>query len=387
MLHLHGQVLERSILTLDGARNRTDMSVVEPVSIVQRSHPAFVLDLSNENLVHHLFHEGAIELGGVFKSEWDDAALFGWNAFHAFFNADGDFTCQDVAGTASRIDRHLQHLPGPPYCLPDLKRNGNAVTLDFTQVAHEQLSTCPDIYFGSPIEPLNWGMWLLHCIPSAVDYVASGHKGMFGCWFKLEWQHRLLNYLGIADDKLLQIDEWKTHTIKHLTFRSYPNIDLYVGERDREIFSTIARQCMRRSNAPRPSKIFVSRLTKSTPGAARRLANEAEFAAALEAIGFAVVEPELLPFEDQVAIFASATAIVGLGGAGMFNAVFSRAGTKLVTIEASNAFIQSHGNLFSSLGLSYAVVFGERDKFDDRWPHHGWTIDVARTMAQLREFI
>jgi len=107
----------------------------------------------------------------------------------------------------------------------------------------------------------------------------------------------------------------------------------------------------------------------------------------LNAIGFIVVEPELLPFHDQVALFASATAIVGLGGAGLFNAVFSKPNTKLVTIEASNAFIHSHANLFSSLGLDYAVVFGKRDEADDRWPHHGWVIDVSRAAAQIQRFI
>ncbi len=244
-----------------------------------------------------------------------------------------------------------------------------------------------DVYFGSPIEPLNWGMWLLHCLPSAADYVASGQKGLFGCWFKLEWQRQLLSFMGIPAEKLLQVDEWRMHAVKRLTFRSYPNIDLYVGHNDKEIFAAIARQCLQRSNIPRPQRIFVSRRTKSTPSSARRLANEAELAESLNAIGFIVVEPELLPFHDQVALFASATAIVGLGGAGLFNAVFSKPNTKLVTIEASNAFIHSHANLFSSLGLDYAVVFGKRDETDDRWPHHGWVIDVSRAVAQIQRFI
>ncbi len=388
MFQAQNKVIDARILKLDEALSKPGVTLLEPISVVRRSRPAFVLDLSGENLPHHLHHEDPIELGGILKSEWDNATLFGWDAFHAFVDGSADFICQDINGTASRVDRHLQHQPGPPYQIPRLSRDGRMVRLDFTSISDDLVCRCAgDIYFGSPIEPLNWGMWLLHCIPSAADYVASGQKGLFGCWFKLRWQRNLLNFMGIADEKLFQIDEWKTHVVGRLTFRSYPNIDLYVGQHDRETFTAIAEQCLRHSEALRPSRIFVSRRTRSAPGAARRLANEAELADALQAIGFAVVEPDLLPFEDQVALFASATTIVGLGGAGLFNAVFAKSGTQLVSIEASNAFIHNHANLFSSLGLSYAIVFGQRDKLDNRWPHHGWTIDVARVIAQLRLFI
>lgn len=376
------------ILTLDDALRKPGTRLVEPINVVQRPHPAFVLDLSGENLPHHLFHEPPIELGGVLKSEWSNTIFFGWDAFHAFVDEEADLTCQDVAGTASRVDRHVQHRPGPPYRTPGVKRDGEVVTLDLTEIPDEEVCKCAgDVYFGTPIEPLNWGMWLLHCVPSAADYVASKHEGRFGCWFKLEWQRKLLHFMGIDDEKLLQIDEWKTHVVERLTFRSYPNIDLYVGQRDRDTFADIAQRCLRVSEAPRATRIFISRRTRSERGAARRLANEAELTDALQAIGFTIVEPESMAFEDQVALFASATAIIGLGGAGLFNAVFAKPGTKLVTIEASNAFIHSHANLFSSLGLDYAVVFGERDKLDDRWPHHGWTIDIPRTVAQIKQFI
>ena len=388
MLNIHGQVLDTRIVTLDDARRAADTAVVEPVSNVRRPHPAFVLDLSGEELQHHLFHEHPVQFGGVLKSEWDDAALFGWDAFYAFFNARGDFTCQDIVGTASRVDRHLLHHPGPAYHIPKLSRNRDALKLDFREVPDDAISRCPpETYFGSPIEPLNWGMWLLHCIPSATDYITSRHGGSFGCWFKLEWQRKLLSFIGIPDEKLFQIDEWKIHVVERLTFRSYPKIDLYVGPQDRQTFAAIAQRCLQQSEAPRPSKIFVSRQTKSARGAARRLANEAELAEALERIGFTIVEPELMPFEDQVAVFASASAIVGLGGAGLFNAVFAKPGTKIVTIEASNAFIDSHANLFSSLGLDYAVVFGKRDAGDDRWPHHGWTIDVPPVATRIAAFL
>ena len=117
------------------------------------------------------------------------------------------------------------------------------------------------------------------------------------------------------------------------------------------------------------------------------LVNEAELSAALQTIGFTILEPELLRLEDQIVIFASAAVIVGLGGAGLFNAVFAKPGTKIVTIEASNAFINNHATLFSSLNLDYAVIFGERNGLDSQWPHHNWTIDVSHTVARIKEFL
>lgn len=376
------------ILTLDEAEKKPGTMLVEPISVVRRSCPAFVLDLSGENFSHHLHHEHPIELGGILKSEWNNVVFFGWNVLHAFVDEEADLVSQDIVGTASRVDLHIAHQPGPAYPIPRMKRDGDTVTLDFETISDEMIRRCSDdVYFGTPIEPLNWGMWLLHCVPSAADYIASGHRGLFGCWSKLEWQRKLLHFMGIEDEKLLQVDEWTTHVAGQLTFRTYPRIDLFVGQRDRNTFTEIGRRCLAKSQVTRPSRIFVSRQAKSLAGSARRLLNEAELADALQAIGFMVVEPELLAFEDQVALFASATVIVGLGGAGLFNAVFAKPGTKLVTIEASNAFIHNHANLFSSLSLDYAVIFGKRVALDDRWPHHDWTLDVPRTIAQIQQFI
>ena len=371
----------------DGLLSRRSTTLIDPVRTVPRPPPAFVLDLSGEDLRHDLFAVGMIPVGGILRCEWDDATVFGWDAFHAFLSPIGEFTTQDVNGNAFRIDHYLRNLPKPPYFAPAITRRDRQVRVDFTGIPDTHVVTCPgSTYFASPIEPLNWGMWLLHAIPSAIEYLQRGQDEVFGCWHRYEWQRNLLKSIGIGADRLFQVDEWKLHRFEHLTFRAYPSMELHVGEQDRLAFASIARRCSQSSAIARHDRIFVSRLSRSRSGAVRGLQNEAELASALSALGFLVVEPETLPFEDQVALFASAKVIVGLGGAGMFNAIFAAPGTKVVTIEASTAFIHNHANLFSSSGLDYAVIFGERNREDGNWPHHRWTLDVQKAVAAIKQY-
>jgi capsular polysaccharide biosynthesis protein len=134
----------------------------------------------------------------------------------------------------------------------------------------------------------------------------------------------------------------------------------------------------------------VSRLSDATqrPGY-RVLRNEAALIEALAGIGFVAIEPASLPFEKQVRAFADASVVVGLGGAGMFNVAFCRERTKVVTIEASEAFITGHTGLFASLELPYGVIYGRQDDRDDGRsnPHLPWSVDVERAVAAVRDFL
>ena len=94
--------------------------------------------------------------------------------------------------------------------------------------------------------------------------------------------------------------------------------------------------------------------------------NEAELAEFMQSIGFTCVEPQLLSAEDQIAMFGGAHHIAGLGGAGMFNAVFCRKHAKLLDIESTAAFLDDHSSMFSSIGLNYGVIVGAESPDDTR---------------------
>lgn len=77
---------------------------------------------------------------------------------------------------------------------------------------------------------------------------------------------------------------------------------------------------------PVASKLFVSRasLVDSKRPRNSRLANEAELRAVLEADGFLTVEPEKLSWSQQISLFSQARVIVGEGGSGLLNCLFSK---------------------------------------------------------------
>jgi capsular polysaccharide biosynthesis protein len=108
---------------------------------------------------------------------------------------------------------------------------------------------------------------------------------------------------------------------------------------------------------------------------------------ALRQLDFEIIEPEDMSFEAQVAIFRGADIVVGLGGAGMFNTIFCKPGARVVTIESGVVFVNSHTNLFGSLGLDYGVILGEEDSSDPRPVQKRWTLNVPAAIKQITEFL
>jgi capsular polysaccharide biosynthesis protein len=151
------------------------------------------------------------------------------------------------------------------------------------------------------------------------------------------------------------------------------------------ICETIRARCRASVDAPSVEKIFVSRrsITKRLGIRYRGLTNEDELCEALAEKGFAIVEPEQLSFQDQVRLFDSAKIVVGLGGAGMFNVLFSRPGTRVITIESNAAFVHDHAALFASLALDYGVIFGLQDESCNRYPHNPWSLDVPAAVRHI----
>ena len=80
--------------------------------------------------------------------------------------------------------------------------------------------------------------------------------------------------------------------------------------------------------------------------------------------------------------FSSAEIVVGLGGAGMFNCVFCRPGTKVVDIESTPKFCNAHSNLFASADLSYGIIIGAEDRSDPRSNHRNWWLDLDQALPE-----
>jgi capsular polysaccharide biosynthesis protein len=231
-------------------------------------------------------------------------------------------------------------------------------------------------------------MWLLNGIESAYSFVAAGQPGRYLCYAPEPWQKGLLKFVGVRDEKINQQLPWQTYLCEELAVHQYTHIDLIPNDMSKAVFGNIVSRCVKSPETPEFEKIFISRLsfTKKLGGNYRALLNEQELIAALQGRGYQIVEPQNLPFEDQVRIFNRAKIVVGLGGAGMFNAVFCKPKTKIVSIESTGTFALNHARLFWGLELQYGFIFGRDNREENRFPHNSWSIDVNKTINALVSF-
>lgn len=159
-----------------------------------------------------------------------------------------------------------------------------------------------------------------------------------------------------------------------------PRMDFHVYPDEHAFYRDLAA---RGGDGTAAARVFLSRRTRSKAGY-RPLLDEAQLIDGLVPLGFTVVEPELLSAAAQMSLFANARVVVGLGGGGMFNTVFCRPGTKVLSIESDARFVNRHANLFASLGLDYGIIIGERAGTGENVP---WHLDVEAALPAIRRFI
>jgi capsular polysaccharide biosynthesis protein len=106
-----------------------------------------------------------------------------------------------------------------------------------------------------------------------------------------------------------------------------------------------------------PEKIYISRRNTLR----RRLVNEPELEAQLQAAGFTVLQSERFPLSEQARLFSSAKCVVACHGAGLTNMVFAPANALLVEINHPDIeFRPAIQYLAASAGLRYKSVMGNR---------------------------
>jgi capsular polysaccharide biosynthesis protein len=380
----------RRDLRLIGAEAAPDRQImVDRPAFWKRPLPEFVGDLSGVHTPHSLFVQDRIR-HGKYQTRLDNVSVFGSHHFHAFLGADATLSLQetDQDRIEARVDYHIANHPGAETRIPLIARSApHQYVCSTAHLGPDDVQHIPGpVFFGSPTEPDNWGMWLLNGLSSAQFYRAQGKGAQYLCWIRFEWQRKLLQFMEIPDEAIIVQEPWRIYDCSSVHLEQYSKVDLIPTDSDRAVLAEIRA----RSGAPRaalPEKIFVSRRRVTAGGSYRALVNEDALIAALEAEGFVTVEPETMRFEDQVRLFAAARVVVGLGGAAMFNTVFCAEGTRVVTIEGSTAFVDNHAGLFAGLGLRYAILLGRQDPTDPMEVHKRWTIDVAQAVRHITEFV
>jgi capsular polysaccharide biosynthesis protein len=346
----------------------------------------FVVDLSDSGVDHYLSSPIDLQRHGTYRNRFSDVLVFGYNFFHGVLSRSGRIECQDIENTRERLKNHLLYHPGRDMPIPQIYETDQGFRADCAAIRPKMLGGT--LHFGTPIEPLNWGMWLLQAIPAAMDFLSVPKGDRFLAYMDRDWQRHLLNALGIPDKRLVHQELARTYHCNDLVFHQYSDVDLVPTPRERETFAKVARDVagVRKPQAKR--RLFLSRrsITQESEGTYRALLNEDALVEAFSARGYEIVEPELLSFPDQIRLFAEAELVVGLGGAALFNVIFSTPETRIVTIESSASFVHAHACLFGALDHPYGVVFGQQDAEDETPVQKRWTVNVEGVVQAVAQY-
>jgi len=364
--------------------------VIEPPKRTTHAPPVFVLDQSGRDLPRCGMWGLPRDVHGTYLLQRSDCLLV---AANLVIERSGAWHCESLLHRSHIVaffgtDTFDAVFPGPK---PLLHVRDNAAVLHLSHLSSGDIGRIDDpVFLATPAEPDNWGRWIVQVIPRLAWFKRHGHRHKLLCRAATSWQLALLAWFGVAEEALLVHDPGRAHWCRDIAMIQDSSADGTVTDQDRLLFLRVAASCTAGQKTGAGERIFVSRLGDATQRPDYRvLRNEAALIAALAPLGFVAIEPATLRFEDQVRVFANASVVVGLGGAGMFNVAFCRPGTKVVTIEATDTFITGHSGMFSSLELPYGVIYGRQDDPGDgpRHPHLPWSVDVEQVVAAVRGFV
>jgi len=353
-------------------------TLIEPSVTWIRSKPEIAVDLYGDRIAYLAACQERKSHAKVLSTY--NGAILNWS--HCIL-VDGAFQC----ARASDVEKWALSIGAFPSDHPWRKHSGVSTVGDKAFLDAAKWTTATEhldgrVLLASPDEPSNWGLFLLLAVPAAVYFNSNRDKfDKFLCFAPPGNFRDLLRLVGITDDDLIPHDVFKTYRIDCLSMFRQTMRDLYVHDAERLVLRRLAEDVLRKSNREASRRLYLSRRERFLRyGPYRELVNEVELINALELRGFHTINLEFLPVESQIEALASAEIVVGLGGAGMFNTVFSPPGTSVVDIESTVKFLNAHSNLFASCGHRYSIILGDEDVTDVRLDHRRWTIKVTEVV-------
>jgi hypothetical protein len=352
----------------------------------QQPEPAFILNLSGQP-TSTWFQKDQIVHATYFR-RFPDSVLFGPNHI---INSNGEWYCEAYTQMRQYTDYFMTEsfdniFPGAK---PQIIKRGSDIYCTLRNLNFSDIEFIDEpIFLATPLEPDNWGRWIASVIPKIMFYKKQVNGRKIMCRLGAAWQEDIFQTLGVDCTKIIRHDPGKTYFCSDLATTHYSDTDMHVSKLERPVYAEIAEMCLEQTHLTFGERIFLSRATQSKRYPNYRvLQNEEELICKLKKIGFSIVEPENYSFKEQVALFARAKCVVGLGGSALYTTMFCRPGTKIVTIESSEAFIRHHSRLISSVDHVYGVIFGKQDLSDPTFIHKRWTVDVESVAASLTEFL
>lgn len=120
----------------------------------------------------------------------------------------------------------------------------------------------------------------------------------------------------------------------------------------------------------------------------RKVLNEDDVIKTLLPYGFEIIKPEMLSFQEQIAIFSQAEVVIGPHGAGFSNIVFCDPGTKVLEIFSPTYIGLCYWFLGDSNNLDLYYLVGEGDeKYDHQYYWSDGCANMTVNIKELKEIL
>lgn len=204
----------------------------------------------------------------------------------------------------------------------------------------------------------------LHILKSSGDFDKVDYFLIPGLAFR--YQREYLDHFGITPDKI--ISEEEVHHIQADELMVTSHVKRF-DHHPKWICAFLYNSFTRKIRIGLlPKLVYVAR---GDAARSRRVANEPQLIEMLNGFGFEAYYLALLSINDQVALFNSASVIIGVHGGGLSNFVFCRPGTKVLEIYpdqyirpifldiAEKSGLEYHYQVFPANGKAENTIEGE----------------------------
>jgi len=236
-------------------------------------------------------------------------------------------------------------------------------------------------------EPSNYGSFLFRVLPKIAALKTNQLLDLPMIVYANHASYTdLLVLAGVKAENIIRHDTNVITNVERLIIPSLRNPDAYLDATSVHFFQGLIDKIGGHTISGR--RIYISRLDHAKRGGSTRvLLNEEQLIQRLTDIGIEIFEPEKHSSLEQIQVFSSAEMIIGPSGAGMFNTVFCRPGTKIIDIESEPHWIYAHTGLFASKGLRYGIFVGKSMAEDTRPVHRSWTVNIDALVDRIESFI
>jgi hypothetical protein len=217
----------------------------------------------------------------------------------------------------------------------------------------------------SQSERQNYGHFLFDMVP-LIDLGLRLGAPMLS-WSMTPWQHAICVRMGAPAGRIKELSR-RTHLVEQpvISNRHTGAGTFCVHPAIRTIFDKIKGN-VAIGEFQTPRRFFLMRSQRTH----RKLKNQLDLADALATRGVVALRPELLSFDEQVALFSQAELVVAEFGAALANVVFCAPKARIVEIIVEGQNDPWSAHLCGMLELEHVVLFQDLSE-DARRSEHVW---------------